>query len=104
MTNFYDHDGNPLTLMEWAEMFEEDYPKNITVQRTDIPSAGVWVSTIWNGFDAGYTSHWPDGPEAIFETAVFRDSREISREHHYTKAGALRRHAEIVSDHRDRTM
>lgn len=104
MTNFYDHDGNPLTLMEWAEMFEEDYPKNIHVRRTDIPSAGVLVSTVWNGFDAGGFNLPPGFPEPIYETAVFRGNTEISREHHFAKAGALARHAEIVSDHRDRTM
>lgn len=102
MTNFYDHDGNPLTLMEWAAFFEEDYPKNIWVQRTEIPSARVLVSTIWNGFNPGVTLR--GFPEAIFETAVFRGDHEISREHHVTKPYALRRHAEIVSDYRDRTM
>lgn len=107
MTNFYDHDHNPLTLMEWAEMFEEDYPKNIRVQRTEIPSAGVWVSTIWNGFDASNIPGLPAGiPEPIFETAVFPldGTTELHREAHITKAYALRRHAEIVSDYRDRTL
>lgn len=104
MTNFYDQDGRPLTLEEWAEMFEDQWPKNVRVARTEVESAGVWVSTIWNGFNAGGFRLTPGFPEAIFETAVFRGGYEISREHHFSKAGALARHAEIVSDYRDRTM
>jgi hypothetical protein len=65
MGDYYDLDGNPMTLMEWAELMEAD-PERRRVGRTAV--RGYLVSTVWLGMNHNYH---PDAPPHIFETMVF---------------------------------
>ncbi len=68
MTDFYDKEGAPLTLMEWADM-NEDLSYRIVEQTSEGEGEGeVMVSTVWLGLDHQFGL---DGPPLIFETMVF---------------------------------
>ena len=61
---YYDRDGSPLDLAEWARRFEDtDYRR---VDRTVLPN-GYEVSTVWLGVD----HNWGGVRPHIFETMVF---------------------------------
>lgn len=70
MSHFYDRNGRPLDLLEWAGLFED---KGYRILRhTHLPS-GVMVSTVWLGIDHSFLSG--ERP-VIFETMVFPDPRK----------------------------
>ena len=49
MTDLYfDRNGKPMQLMEWAAKLEDmDYK---VIRRTDLPD-GKWISTVWLGLN-----------------------------------------------------
>lgn len=63
MSEWYDKEGEPIEMMEWARLLE-DYEYKV-VGRTDLPE-GLRVSTVWLGLDHGF-----GGVRLIFETMVF---------------------------------
>lgn len=67
-TLYYDKDGSPLEMMEWAKKIQEmDYK---IVART--ANGDVLVSTVWLGIDHAFGDH----PPIIFETMVFRGDHD----------------------------
>ena len=68
MSDFYDKQGKPLSLMEWAKKFEEIGYKRVGM---DITTYGYRVSTVWLGLDHNYSR----GKPLIFETMVFHDKK-----------------------------
>ena len=89
---YYDKQGNPLELMEWANLYEEsrDYGRvgQTTVGKTT-------VSTIWIGLDMGL-SRWA-GPPLIFETMMFtEDGVEDFQARYATLEQAQAGHANTV--------
>lgn len=70
---YYDHDGSPLTLMEWAEKLE--LPGYKRVAYTDLGD-GRFVSTVWMGLDMNLGLQ-RGGLPLIFETMVFGPEKEI---------------------------
>ena len=72
MSDYYDRQGRPMTLVEWAETFEHQSDYKI-VEQTTLPN-GRWVSTVWLGLNHQYG----DGPPLIFETLVFSQHGEWS--------------------------
>ena len=67
MTDFYDREGKPLALLEWARKFEDQEYKQVSLTRV---SGDRFISTIWLGFNQGVRLHEPIGPHHIFETAL----------------------------------
>lgn len=63
--DFYDREGNPIEMMQWAEL--RMIPGYIRIAQTELPN-GRTVSTVWLGLDHGF---FGDGPPLIFETMVF---------------------------------
>jgi hypothetical protein len=62
VSDFYDPDGRPIELLEWAQMFESD-------RRVAHDHAGGYrVSTVWLGLDHQLI---PGAPPLIFETMLF---------------------------------
>lgn len=62
---YYDINGNPIGLYEWAKLFENfDYKR---VGFTVLPD-GRHVSTVWMGLDHRFM---PGGPPIIFESMLF---------------------------------
>ena len=63
MINYYNHDGEPITLEEWARLIEiPEY----RIVASDVVGP-LWVSTIWLGLD----HNWFGGDPFIFETILF---------------------------------
>jgi hypothetical protein len=88
MATYYNRDGQPMTMMEWAVKFEDlDY------KRVALTEVGPFeVSTVWLGTDLG----GEDRP-LIFETIVFgSDNERMTR--YPTLDEAERGHAAIVAE------
>ena len=100
MSEYYDIDGNPITMEEWSQMFgsrramregadngestpEEDWTR---IGSTHIGTA--WISTVWLGLDHSFG----DGPPLIFETMVFGGAFDQDGERWSTKEQALAGH------------
>lgn len=93
MSKFYDRQGNPMPMMEWARRYETRGDEKRVAEST-LPN-GRWVSTVWLGIDHSFGS----GPPLIFETMVFEsedDLSELDCERYSTEAEAVAGHARIV--------
>ena len=86
MSDFYDMDGKPMTLQEWAKAFKD--PRRIG--KTNVGDAEV--STVWLGSD----HQFGDGPPLIFETMIFGGSHDQFCDRYSTKEEALAGHKRIV--------
>jgi hypothetical protein len=87
MREFYNRDGKPIDLMEWArERQEDNHIGDTTVD-------GVRVSTVWLGLDHGYGP----GPPLIFETMIFGGPHDNFCERYSTKEQAQAGHDRIVT-------
>ncbi len=98
MSNYYDKDGTPLELLDWARKLEQEgYSR---VNETTLYD-GTWISTVWLGLDHQHSS----GPPVIFETMAFssRDSfDDQDMERYTTLAEALEGHERMVTKWRIR--
>lgn len=95
MADYYDRQGHPLTLTEWAALFETAKRGDLKrVAETTLPN-GTWISTVWMGLDHSFGN----GPPLIFETMVFTnrgDMRDLDSDRYSTEADALAGHAAMV--------
>lgn len=89
MLDYYDRQGNPLTMWEWAEKFEDlDYK---IVQQDKFN--GVLVSTVWLGLN----HNWGQGKPLIFETMVFTEGMaEEYQERYCTEEEARKGHRKAL--------
>jgi hypothetical protein len=94
MSRYYDRDGAPMTLLEWADRLEDVVYKRVA--ETTLPD-GKWVSTAWLGLDHQHG----DGPPLIFETMIFSSDKSGSEEvdcvRYSTLAEAEAGHAALVA-------
>lgn len=86
MGPFYDRDGDPISLKQWSERFDEDQHVAITVV-DDI----ALISTVWLGVFLG------DGPPLIYETMVFNGPLNNARERYATEEAAQAGHERWVA-------
>ena len=92
MSRYYDRQGQPLTLMEWAHRFEDwDYKR---IAQTVVGKYNV--STVWLGAD----HQFGEGPPLIFETMVFPGEADCER--YTTEQEALAGHAAMVAKWKDK--
>ena len=89
--SYYDKDGKPLELMEWAKLFENFSYKRIGL---DELSNGYRVSTVWLGLDHSFGG----GKPLIFETMVFKGkgNSDLDMERYSTLEEAVKGHKRIV--------
>lgn len=80
---YYDRDGSPLDLMEWAEKFTPDRQR---VAKTTIGEAEI--STVWLGLDHSFSG----GPPLIFETMVFGGPLDQEQDRYTTEEKARAGH------------
>jgi len=93
MSDYFDKNGNPMTLMEWSDKFSDLDYKVVAKDSND-----KWaVSTVWLGINHNFAGA---GPPLIFESMVFPlDSFEDQDCRRYsTLDDALAGHAELVSE------
>lgn len=91
---YFDRDGTPMSLIEWATKFED--PATHRVEWDDVD--GVTISTVWLGLD----HQWGHGPPLIFETMIFGgmldefqarySTIEQARDGHATAVRSVREH------------
>jgi hypothetical protein len=86
MSLFYDMDGKPMTLQEWAKAFEETRH----IGQTTVGNAEV--STVWLSSD----HQFGDGPPLIFETMIFGGPHDQFCERYSTKEEAAAGHKRFV--------
>lgn len=87
MLNYYDRQGNPISMEDWSELLNDD-----KYQRVVKDTIGdVEVSTVWLGLNHAY-----DGNSIhIFETMIFGHDTEFC--HRYaTEEEAIRGHLKCV--------
>lgn len=92
MSNYYDPDGKPITMADWAQSFE-DWRKRI-VGLTHIGS--IRVSTVWLGLDHSYG----EGPPLIFETMPHDEVKDEWMDQHMRRYSTIEQaragHLEVV--------
>jgi hypothetical protein len=92
--NYYDMDGNVITIEEWSRLFEGDQSDRI-MEQTTLPG-DVLVSTVLLGIDHNFGL---GGPPIIFETMVFgpEGMGEQDMDRYATKEQAREGHARMVT-------
>lgn len=109
---YYDRQGNPITMEEWAALMEADLRGEYRIVcRTDLPD-GSWLSTVWLGLDHSFAVMWMSNeppPPLIFETMRFgdtmggedfpdpEDGEPTSQVRYSTEADAREGHARILA-------
>lgn len=88
MSEYYDRQGKPMELMEWASIFEQRDKKQVAHDLV----GHVRVSTVWLGLNHAFG----DGPPLIFETLVFGGSLDMEMDRYSTEDQALVGHAAMV--------
>jgi len=92
MSEFYDRQGRSMTLIAWAESFENNRQVALTIL-----GDGTRISTIWLGVDHG--RHFGHDAPLIFETMVFHSEKkytDIDCQRYSTEAEAIDGHARMV--------
>ena len=89
---YYDLDGEPMTLMEWAAAFE-DHKKKIV--RQSLVTNEVWLSTVWLGIDHGFTF---TGAPVIFETMIFGGPRDSEQWRYTNELEAQAGHRRVLRE------
>jgi hypothetical protein len=105
---FYDRDGNPIDLMEWARLIE-DFRYKIVAQEHILTPSGtpVFVSTVWLGVDHAFRLSGREVPILIFETMVFMDlddrthMDDLDMVRYSTEEQAIAGHNETVMRYRE---
>lgn len=90
---YYDVDGNPLEMLEWAELFEKRVEGGDWWRIGATVVGETRVSTVWLGLD----HRWGEGPPLIFETMVFGGPLAGECERYCTKEQARDGHARWVA-------
>lgn len=92
MSYYYDRQGNPLDLFEWARIMESEVNRHVALTLVD----DVKISTIWLGLDHSF-GH---GPPLIFETMIFGMEDEEILEYQWrypSEIAALAGHDQAVA-------
>jgi hypothetical protein len=87
----FDRAGDPLTLGQWAYLFEcyQDYRRVAVTEDVN----GFWVSTVWMGIDHSFGA----GPPLIFETMRQLGRGSLRNEYRWpTEEAALAGHDQLV--------
>jgi hypothetical protein len=91
MSDYYDRDGNPLTLDQYCKTLDANgRDKRVGFTRID---ADVSVSTVWLALD----HQWGEGEPLIFETMIFGGDYDVWGTRRYsTEEAAMRGHLRVV--------
>ena len=93
---WYDRQGNPVSLIEWANLFHD--PDYKIVKQDQV--GDYWISTVWLGLDHGL--RLPGRRKEIFETLVFHRppgkdlGDDVDCERYSTEDEALEGHEDMV--------
>jgi hypothetical protein len=90
VTDFYDRQGNPITLEEWMRLSGDKIVRQDEV-------GDYFVSTVWLGINHNFH---PIGPPLIFETMVFPSEswRDLECCRYSTEEEALEGHERMLNE------
>lgn len=90
---YYDRNGNPMSMEEWAASFELRHTKDY--KQVAFEDMGeVHVSTVWLGLNHNMTGI---GPPLIFETMIFGGPHDRWMKRYPTEAAAIAGHDQAVA-------
>ena len=89
MSDFYDRQGNPMTLNEWGRKHQD---KDYKILGSTMVGDEL-VSTVWLGMDHG----WGEGAPVIFETMIFHGPHDQWQDRYTTEEAALAGHKRVVN-------
>jgi len=92
---YFGPDGTPLTMDEWAELFndrKEDKSPESWWRKHTVTDNGT-VSTVWLGLNHAI---WPDQAPLIWETMIFGGTYSDSQWRYSSREAAWDAHEEIV--------
>lgn len=90
-----DMDGQPMTLQQWADLYEDLAGRTLGHHRFETPTGTVEIRTAWIGTPK---SCWDDEPET-FGTGI-KDGEGWSTARYYaTRQAAQHGHSEIVNSY-----
>ena len=99
MSDYFDRQGNPLTLDEYLATLKGDIENARRVAETHLGDAGrdgPWVSTVWLGMNHNWLG---SGPPIIFESMAFGLPGDVELcERYATEAQALAGHKRMVTE------
>lgn len=87
---YYDKKGKPITLMQWAQLTNDE-----AYRRISLTADGEHrVSTVWLGLD----HNWGSGKKQIFETMVFKQGSwsDLDCQRYSTLSEAKKGHRAMV--------
>ena len=84
MSMYFDYEGQPIDLMEWARLMEDHHTRQIA--HTEVGETRI--STVWLGLDHSFFG----GPPQIFETMIFGGPCDQDQWRYSTKELALAGH------------
>lgn len=87
---YYDREGQPISMEEYAAAIESDEGRIVAVDKLD---ADVTISTVWLGID----HNWGRGEPIIFETMVFGGPHAGNCERYSTEQEAREGHVAMVA-------
>jgi hypothetical protein len=90
---YYDFEGNPIDVLEWARLFES---ADRVLARTRVGD-GSEVSTVWLGLDYSFGQ----GTPLIYETMIFGGPHDEYQDRHPNRDAALAGHDQAVALARD---
>lgn len=99
MADYFDTQGRPLEMLEWARLLGErrlGEDRWWKVAHTNL-SDDVSISTVWLGLN----HNWDDGPPHIFESMVFGGTLDGETRRYSTWEQAEAGHAELVEKARN---
>ena len=88
MTRYFDRDGSPMTLIEWATKFESQSARRVAEDYI----GDVHISTVWLGLDHAFFG----GAPLIFETMIVGGPHDQFQDRYSTEAQALEGHANAL--------
>lgn len=90
---WFDKDGTPLSIEDIEPLLID--PNYKVVKQETLPN-GLWISTVWTGFNYGYLL---SGPPLIFETMVFSKEdpscEDLDQARYPTEAAAIAGHEQM---------
>lgn len=89
MSDYFDRQGRPMEMMEWARAYEK-WENKIVAQSS---VGDVKVSTVWLGLN----HRFGDGPPLIFETMIFGGDLDQEQWRYSTEEEAMDGHRAAMS-------
>lgn len=94
---YFDRQGQPITLDEWAEHLRGEY-KRVAQDYVIVDGEPLWLSTVWIGLDMSF-DYRPGHIPIIFETMTFGHGGDADVQRRYpTEAAALAGHDRILAE------